>query len=156
MTRSDEKVLKLKFWDNLFSSLKEPSIGLIHNYYCFQIIMSKVNLAKLRKNWLYLPLHDCVIEGNAFVGWGKTFSNWCTTGALQRTSVTLRHLITQYMSGAVDYFYLEKNTGDYWSSEFYKVQIFWKCQKMVLMISALASKMGQIKKMKAQLYFVVW
>ena len=87
-----------------FSSLKKSSIVLIHYYYFFQIIMSKVNykLAKLRNNWLHLPLHDCVIEGNAFVGWGKTFSNWCTTGALQRTSVTLRHLITQYMSGAVD------------------------------------------------------
>ena len=90
--------------------LKTISTLLIHNYNFFHIIMSKVNdkLAKLRKNWLHLPLDDCVIEGNAFVGWGKTFSNWCTTGALQRTSVTLRHLITQYMSGAVDYFYLEK------------------------------------------------
>ena len=64
------------------------------------------------------------------------------------------------MSGAVDYFYLEKNTGiliDYWSSEF---QIFWECQKKIEEIShfanemgvkiiALASKVGQIKKIMA-------
>ena len=59
----------------------------------------------------------------------------------------------------------KKNTGDYWSSEFYKGQIFWECQKKIEEIShfanemgvkiiALASKVGQIKKMKAH-YFVM-
>ena len=45
-------------------------LTMIHNYYFFQIIMLKFNdkLGKLRNKWLDLPLHDCVIEGNAFVG----------------------------------------------------------------------------------------
>ena len=71
------------------------------------------------------------------------------------------------MSGAVDYLYLEKNTGilidwllNIGVSDILRMpekieEISHFANEMVLKISALASKMDQIKKMKA-LYFVIW
>ena len=57
--------------------------------------------------WGSLPLYNFVVEGNTFVGWGKTLSYWCTTCAFQWASMTLRHLITRCASDAVDNFYLK-------------------------------------------------